>query len=103
MATTTESAAGAVHVAEELKRPYVAVLGLLAVVTVGEVFVPNLGRWYGIGGNVQILLLAVSSVAKASLVALYYMHLKYEPRILRWLPVGPLAFVILLVLVVTAH
>jgi len=101
MATTTEAAHGTHRVAEELKRPYVLVLVLLALVTVAEVQVPSLGQTYGIPESMQILLLMASSIAKAALVALYYMHLRYESRILRLLPVGPLAFVALLVLAVT--
>lgn len=88
-------------VADELKRPYVLVLVLLALVTVAEVQVPSLGQTYRIPGGLQVLLLMASSIAKAALVALYYMHLRYESRILKFLPVGPLVFVLLLVMAVT--
>jgi len=103
MGIPTAAASNELRIAEELKRPYVLVLVLLAVVTVMEIQVPNLGPWFGISESVIILLLVVSSAAKASMVALYYMHLRYEPRVLKILPVGPLAFVVLLILVVIAH
>ena len=99
MATTTRAVQGVGRVTGELKRPYVLVFALLGLVTILEVQVPGLGVRFGIAGSTQILLLMASSVAKASLVALYYMHLRYEPRILKLLPVGPLVFVMLLILV----
>lgn len=102
MATTTAAASG-VDVAKELKRPYVLVLGLLAIVTVLEVQVPNLGAWFGVGRGLQTVLLLISSSAKASLVGLYYMHLKYEPRLLRLIPVGPIFFAVALAIVIMAH
>lgn len=102
MATTTAAASG-VDVVKELKRPYVLVLGLLAIVTVLEVQVPNLGPWFGVGRGWQTVLLLISSSAKASLVGLYYMHLKYEPRLLRLIPVGPIFFAVALAIVIMAH
>jgi len=100
MATTTEAARGMDAVAHELKRPYVAVLAFLAIVTVVEVQIPTLGAAWGISSGLQIVFLMGTAVIKAAMVALYYMHLRYEPRVLRLLPVGPLVFVALLLLVV---
>ncbi|HEV8595325.1 MAG TPA: cytochrome C oxidase subunit IV family protein [Thermoplasmata archaeon] len=100
MEATAEAAHGRTLV-EEVKRPYVLVLVLLAVVTILEVQVPSLGSRFSIPESLQILLLMVSSVSKAVLVALYYMHLRYEARIMRLIPVGPLVFVALLVIAVT--
>lgn len=96
---SAEVAHGAERVGEELKRPYVLVLVLLAVVTLAEVQIPSLGEQYGLDQATQIGFLMGSAVVKAGLVALYYMHLRYEPRILRLLPVGPLVFVGLLLAV----
>ncbi len=90
-------------VAQEIKRPYVLVLVLLAAVTLVEVQIPGIGRAIGLAEIQQALLLMVSSVVKAVMVALYYMHLRYEPRILRFIPVGPLVFVALLIIVVSMH
>ncbi len=101
MEAMAEPGHGSGAVAAELKRPYVLVLVLLAVVTVLEVQVPSLGARFGIAEWLQVVLLVVSSVSKAVLVALYYMHLRYEVRILKLIPVGPLAFVVLLIFAVT--
>jgi caa(3)-type oxidase subunit IV len=100
MATTTRAARGVETVAVELKRPYVAVLVFLAIVTVVEVQIPSLGNTLGIAQSLQIVFLMGSAAIKAAMVALYYMHLKYEPRVLRLLPAGPLVFVALLIVVV---
>lgn len=102
MRTETARAHGTGAVEEALKRPYVLVLVLLAVVTLVEVQIPAFGEQFGLSQALQIGFLMGSAVVKAGLVALYYMHLRYEPRILRLLPLGPLAFVILLVVVITA-
>lgn len=103
MAASSESVHGMDRVAHELKRPYVAVLVFLAIVTLVEVQIPSLGTTFGISKALQIIFLMASAAIKAVMVALYYMHLKYEPRILRLLPVGPLVFVALLVLVIVSH
>ena len=100
MATTTKAARGMDVVAHALKKPYVAVLVFLAIVTVVEVQIPRLFASAGISSAWQIGVLMVTAVIKAAMVALYYMHLRYEPRVLRLLPVGPLVFVALLILVV---
>lgn len=100
METTARAAHRMDAVGHELKRPYVAVLAFLAVVTVVEVQIPTLGAAWGISQRLQIAFLVVTAVIKAAMVALYYMHLRYEPRILRLLPAGPLIFVALLILVV---
>ena len=100
MATSTAAAPTGARVARELKRPYVQVFAFLAIVTVIEVQVPTLGQTFHLAQLVQILLLMGTAIVKAALVALYYMHLKYEPRILKLLPVGPLVFVLLLFAVI---
>ena len=97
---TTNAAHRLEAVTHELKRPYVAVLAFLAIVTVVEVQIPTLGPQWGIPNSVQIMFLMGTGVIKAAMVALYYMHLRYEPRVLSLLPVGPLVFVGLLILVV---
>src|SRR2546426_11712262 len=102
MATTTAAAPGAIaRVAHEIKRPYVQVFGFLGLVTLIEVQIPSLGQTFRISETLQVVLLMSTAAVKAALVALYYMHLKYEPRILKLLPVAPLAFVILLLVVLS--
>jgi caa(3)-type oxidase subunit IV len=50
---------------------------------------------------VLILLLIFLAVWKAMLVALYYMHLRYEPTRLRLLAIAPLPLAVILVVAVT--
>src|SRR5574342_401816 len=104
MATTTEAApAGAGRVVEELKRPYVAVFAFLGLVTLVEVQIPTLGQMLSISEPLQIVFLMGTAVIKAGLVAAYYMHVRYEPRILKILPMFPPIFVVLLATVVMLH
>lgn len=61
-------------------RIYVTVFALLFILTVLELYVnklidPKAG---------QIAALVALMLAKASLVVLYYMHLRWESRVLRW-------------------
>ena len=101
MATTMQATPGGMgRVALELKRPYVQVFAFLGLVTLVEVQIPTLGPRLGISQGLQILFLMGTAAIKASFVALYYMHLRYEPRILKLLPIGPLVFVALLITVV---
>jgi cytochrome c oxidase subunit IV len=75
---------------------YIAVflgLGVLTVVEVGVAFI-------GLPKTMTILALILLAVWKALLVALYYMHLRYEPRRLRLLALSPLPLAIILVIAV---
>ncbi len=102
MATTAAAAPGGLaRVAHEVKRPYVQVFAFLGLVTLIEVQIPSLGQTFHIAEGLQVVLLMSTALVKAALVALYYMHLKYEPRILKLLPVAPLAFVVLLLVVLS--
>lgn len=60
------------------------VLAVLTVVELGVALSPGIPR---AGIVVALVSLAVS---KAALIALFYMHLRYETRILRWTVFGPL-------------
>jgi cytochrome c oxidase subunit 4 len=76
--------------------PYMLVFGILTVLTVGEVFYAFLELpkiWLAIG-------LIAMAVWKALLVALYYMHLRFEPKRLWILAVSPLPLAVILVVVV---
>jgi cytochrome c oxidase subunit 4 len=70
--------------------------GALAVLTVIEVGVAFLG----LPRSATILALLGLAVWKALLVALYFMHLKYESRALRVIAAAPLLPAALLVLIV---
>lgn len=69
-------------------------LAVLTAVELGVAFLP----WPKM---VLILLLIFLAVWKAVLVALYYMHLRYEPTRLRLLAIAPLPLAVILVVAVT--
>jgi cytochrome c oxidase subunit 4 len=69
-------------------------LGVLTAVELGVAFLP----W---PKTVLILLLVFLAIWKALLVALYYMHLRYEPTRLRLLAIAPLPLAVILVVAVT--
>lgn len=70
------------------------VLLVLTLVEVGVAFISGLPR------SVLILVLVGLAIWKATLVALYYMHLKFERLRLILLATSPLPLAIILVLVV---
>jgi cytochrome c oxidase subunit 4 len=61
-----------------------AVLGLLTLVELGVVRTP------GIAKPAVVLALVALAVSKAALIALFYMHLRFETRLLRLTVLGPL-------------
>lgn len=76
---------------------YIAIfifLGVLTAVELGVAFLP----W---PKTLLILLLVFFAIWKAVLVALYYMHLRYEPTRLRLLAIAPLPLAVVLVVAVT--
>jgi cytochrome c oxidase subunit 4 len=83
--------------AAEHKHPnYMAIFWLLAILTVveiGVVFLP-------FGKIVNGTLLCALAVGKAALVAMYFMHLKFETRTLGLIAVTPLVIATLLVFVI---
>jgi len=100
MAAETATAISATSATEEhIRRPYVYVFIALAVVTLIEVYISTLHFPQTID---RISILIVLATFKASLVAAYYMHLKYEPRWIMLIPFGALALVFVLVAALTA-
>lgn len=75
---------------------YVGVFVALAVMTGAELLVAFL-PW---PKTVIIGLLIFLAVWKALLVALYYMHLRFEPKGIRWMVVVPLPLAVILVVTV---
>jgi caa(3)-type oxidase subunit IV len=69
-------------------RTYLLVFAALAILTVVEVGVSYLT------GGLKISLLLIMSAAKAALVILYFMHLKYDSRWFAFIFLSPLALVI---------
>ena len=81
---------------EHKSPPYMIVFVVLAVLTVLEVlfaFTSLPKFWLALG-------LIVMALWKAFLVALYYMHLRFEPRRLWILAASPIPLAIILVVVV---
>lgn len=81
---------------EDHNKTYLAVWGGLAALTVAEIWVASLG-W---PKTVIVLLLVGMAIWKAALVALYYMHLKFEPRRVWILAASPLPLAVILVMAV---
>jgi len=82
--------------AGEHKHPnYMAIFWLLAVLTVVELVVVFLPFGKMINGT----LLCALAVGKAAVVAMYFMHLKFETRTLGLIAITPLAIATLLVFV----
>jgi len=69
-------------------------LALLTGVEVAVAFTP-------IPQSARILFLIGLAIAKATLVAMYYMHLRYEGNVLRIIAVAPLGLAIILTLLPT--
>ncbi len=77
--------------------PYMLIWGVLAVLMFAKVGVSLIGmaRW------VSITLLVLISLLSAFLVALYYMHLRFEPRKLWILAAVPIPLIIILLALVS--
>jgi caa(3)-type oxidase subunit IV len=81
---------------EKLQPPYIFIWGVLAVLMFAKVGVSLVGmaRW------LSITLLVMISFVSALLVALYYMHLKFESKKLWLLAFVPFPLIAILILVV---
>jgi caa(3)-type oxidase subunit IV len=80
------------------KRPYMWVFLWLAVLTAIEVGVANLG----LNKTLQIILLAILAVGKVLLVALFYMHLRYDKSILAIIGGFPFFLAMVMALIILA-
>lgn len=79
---------------EKAHPPYMIIWGVLAVLMLAKVGVSLIGveKW------VAVTLLVIISLVSALLVALYYMHLRFEPKrlwVLAFVPI-PLIFILLI-------
>ncbi|HKZ47512.1 MAG TPA: cytochrome C oxidase subunit IV family protein [Thermoplasmata archaeon] len=98
MSFRTETTAHPRRAKEAHARPYAKVMVALALVTLFEVvmFTPvgvipaNLQLLHLLTKGQILLVLLAFAAFKASLVAAYYMHLKYESRWIRLIPIVPL-------------
>ncbi len=76
---------------------YILIWVVLAVLTVLEVLVAMMS---GLNRNVLVLVLLAMAIWKAVLVAMYFMHLKFEPKRLLMIAVAPLPLAVIIVIVV---
>ena len=87
--------------AGEHKHPnYMAIFYWLAVLTVGEIGVVFLPHYVPMSKFAVGVFLCAFAIVKAALVAMYFMHLKFETRTLGLVAVTPLAIATLLVFVI---
>ncbi len=90
---------GAIRAAFDIeKRPYVRAFMALALLTLIEIQVPGLTF---LAKQIQIAFLVAFAITKASIVAAYYMHLRYEPRVLAYIPLVPIVLLAGLVISIT--
>jgi caa(3)-type oxidase subunit IV len=92
--TTQESPAAGAHTGHPTPGTYFAVAMALSAITAVEVAVFYV-TWLGHG---IIPVLVVLSTAKFALVAMFYMHLKYEARLFSGLFVGGLLLAVIVVI-----
>ena len=72
------------------------VLGLLTAIEIGALYVP------GIPSRALVALLLVFSVLKFGLVVAFFMHLRYDNKLLTVLFVGPLIIAMSIILAIMA-
>jgi cytochrome c oxidase subunit IV len=82
--------------AEKAHPPYMFIWGVLAALMFAKVGVSMVGmpQW------MSIVILVLISLVSALLVALYYMHLRFEPKKLWILAAVPLPLIVILILLV---
>jgi cytochrome c oxidase subunit IV len=84
--------------ATEHKAPnYVAVWAGLAVLTMVELAVV----YVGLPRRLTVISLIVLAIWKALLVALYFMHLRFEPKRLLYVVLAPLPLAVILVVAIS--
>jgi cytochrome c oxidase subunit IV len=81
---------------QHVKPNYIFIWGVLFVLTVVEVGLTMIG----LSKKFTIFALVLLAVWKAVLVALYYMHLRFEPTRLRLFVLAPLPLAVILVVAV---
>ena len=83
---------------EHKRRPYLWVFLWLGILTAIEVGI----TYTGLPKLVQIILLVGLAAAKAALVALFYMHLRYDFRILALIGGFPFFLAVVMALIILA-
>jgi cytochrome c oxidase subunit 4 len=78
----------------QASHPYYKIFGILTVLTIAEIL------WVYVVPHSRMMLaggLGLMAAAKAALVGLYYMHLKYEGKLLWIVALFPLTLVIVMI------
>lgn len=75
---------------------YMLIWGILGVLTMAEVGV----AYMGLPQRLLVIVLVFMALWKAGLVAMYYMHLRFEPRNLIFMVLAPLPLALILVFAV---
>jgi len=98
--TPSPAGGGEAHAAHS-RTPYLIIFGLLFLFTILEVAValPSMGIAPVPKGSALVLL----ALTKAAMVALWFMHLKSEFKVLRWSVMLPFAFPALYAFVLIAE
>ena len=100
-ASTPKAEHDSVTPATHVKPNYYLIWVVLGVLTLAEVAVAFLS---GMPKRVLVIILVLLAIWKAMLVAMYYMHLKFEPRKLWIVALAPLPLAVILVMVIlTEH
>jgi cytochrome c oxidase subunit 4 len=96
MMNTPGEAAGATTTHRKQPNYYLiwVFLGVLTLAEIGVAFLSAIPK------QVLIIILVALAVWKALLVAMYYMHLKFEPRKLWWIAAAPLPLAVILIIIV---
>ncbi len=68
-------------------------LVVLTLMELGVIYLP-------IGRAGMIVILVAFALAKLAMVVMYYMHLKFEPRLYTWVFIAPLPFVAMIAVAV---
>ena len=79
---------------------YMAIFYWLAILTVGEIAVVFLPHYLPVSKLTVGVFLCAFAIVKAALVAMYFMHLKFEARTLGLIALTPLTIATLLVFVI---
>ncbi len=95
----TRAEAAAPLAGEAIGRPYIPVFVMLGVLTLIEVWIARLD----IAPASRTFSLMIFAIGKASLVVLYYMHLRYEPRLLALVPLIPVFMALALAITLVAE
>jgi cytochrome c oxidase subunit 4 len=78
-------------------KTYLKIFGALFILTIIEVAIAQMHIPYGM----MVTILIALALVKAGLVAVYFMHLKYEKRFLSIIAYAPLAVATILILLVS--